>query len=229
MTRSSGRDVLRRAALSVLAALALLLLPAATALAGSWGLWLTGGQDPLNSRWQPAETKIGVGNASTLAPRWTFTTGGDVSATPAVDGSAVYVPDWGGNLFAIDKKTGTQLWSRQISTYTGVPGDVARATPAVNDNTLILGDQGGRVGAGARVFAVDRKTGNPLWSTVVDSHFSAIVTQSAVVSADGTTVYVGVASFEEALSALIPGYVCCTFRGSILALNANTGAIRWKT
>jgi len=54
------------------------------------------------------------------------------------------------------------------------------------------------------------------------------VTQSAVLSADGSTVYVGVASFEEALSAFIPGYVCCTFRGSMLALRADTGQVLWK-
>jgi polyvinyl alcohol dehydrogenase (cytochrome) len=146
-----------------------------------------------------------------------------------VDGSAVYVPDWAGNLFAVDKATGQQVWSRKISEYTGVPGDLARATPAVVGNKLILGDQGGRFFAGARVFAADRKTGEPLWTTQVDQHFSAIVTQSAAVSADGGTVYVGVASFEEALSAFIPNYVCCTFRGSMLALNATTGKILWKT
>jgi polyvinyl alcohol dehydrogenase (cytochrome) len=236
MTPFPGHDVLRRAAvrrrrLSVVLALALasVLALAAPALAGSTGLWLTAGQDPVNSRWQPAETKIGTGNAATLAPRWTFTTGGDVSATPAIDGGAVYVPDWAGNLFAIDKSTGAQLWSRTIGSYTGVPGDVSRTTPAVVGNKLIFGDQGGRVGAGARVMAVDRKTGAALWVTEVDSHFSAIVTQSAVVSADGKTVYVGVASFEEALSAFIPGYVCCSFRGSMLALSADTGQILWKT
>ena len=235
MTPQPGHDVLRRPAVLgrrisavALTSLALLAAHATTASAGSSGLWLTGGQDAVNSRWQPAETKISTGNAASLTPRWTFITGGDVSATPAVDGSAVYVPDWAGNLFAIDKATGAQLWSRKVGDYTGVPGDLARTTPAITGNRLIFGDQGGRLGAGARVMAVDRKTGNPLWVTVVDSHFSAIVTQSAALSPDGGTVYVGVASFEEALSAFIPGYVCCTFRGSMLALNASTGEILWK-
>ena len=39
---------------------------------------------------------------------------------------------------------------------------------------------------------------------------------------------VGVSSFEELAAALIPGYECCTFRGSMLALNANTGEIIWS-
>jgi len=42
------------------------------------------------------------------------------------------------------------------------------------------------------------------------------------------TVYVGVASQEEALSAFIHPYVL-SFRGSMLALDLNTGAIKWKT
>jgi polyvinyl alcohol dehydrogenase (cytochrome) len=41
-------------------------------------------------------------------------------------------------------------------------------------------------------------------------------------------VYVGVASGEEG-SAAVPSYECCTFRGSIVALDAATGAQVWKT
>jgi polyvinyl alcohol dehydrogenase (cytochrome) len=194
----------------------LLLGRAAPALGSSSdGLWLGAGQDSLNSRWQPSETKIGVSNAATLAPRWVFTTGGDISATPAADGNTVYVPDWAGNLFAINKSSGAQVWTHKISDYTGVGGDVARTTPVVAGSKLIFGDQGGRMSAGARVMAVDKQTGKPLWVTKVENQFSAIVTQSAVMSADNKVAYVGVASFEEALSAFIPGYVCCSFRETV--------------
>ena len=41
-------------------------------------------------------------------------------------------------------------------------------------------------------------------------------------------LYVGVASGEEAAGAA-PGYECCRFRGSLVALDAATGAIVWKT
>jgi polyvinyl alcohol dehydrogenase (cytochrome) len=187
-----------------------------------------GGQGPLNARWQAAETRIDVANVGRLSPRWTFTTGGDVSATPAVDGNTVYVPDWAGNLFAIDRRSGERVWSHRISEYTGVAGDVARTTPVLAGNQLIFGDQGGRVLAGARVMAVDRHDGGLRWVTRVESHFAAVVTQSAVTSGDGKVVYVGVSSLEELASGLIPGYVCCSFRGSMLALSAATGEILWK-
>jgi polyvinyl alcohol dehydrogenase (cytochrome) len=218
----------RVAAAVAVAAAVLVSLGPASAAGEPEGLWLTAGHDPLNTRWQAAETKIGVGNAARLAPKWTFTTGGDVSATPAVDGNTVYVPDWAGNLFAIDRKSGELVWSHRISEYTGVSGDLARTTPAVAGNKLIFGDQGGRVLAGARVIAVDKQDGDPLWVTRVESHFAAVVTQSAVMSSDNTVVYVGVSSVEELAAGVIPGYVCCSFRGSVLGLDAGTGRILWR-
>ncbi len=213
-----------------------LVLVSNVALAQSGGgLWTSAGQDVNNTRHQSTENKIGSENVADLVVKWEFATGGDVSATPAVDGTAIYFPDFAGNLYALDRGTGALLWQRQISEYTGVSFDFARTTPAIHGNLLILGDQGGRafnpstgfVMGSARVMAVDSKTGDLVWVTQVDSHPGAIVTQSATVQ--GNTVYVGVASYEEAFAGLVSDYDCCSFRGSILALDANTGEIRWKT
>ena len=218
---------------SAIAALALIVAGAtALALGGKGdGLWLSAGQNNHNTRNQALESKIGLDNVADLAMKWVADTGGgEVSATPAVDGNAVYFPAWDGFLYKVDKKTGAVIWKRSITSYTGVFGDFARTTPAVVDNLLVFGDQAGR-GAlgfsdGARVLAVNKKTGDLVWSTVVDSHPGAIITQSAVVHAN--TVYVGVSSFEELLAAF-PGYTCCTFRGSVVALDLDTGEIKWKT
>ncbi len=187
--------------------------------------WPTAGHDLSNTRYQAAERKIGTANVASLQVAWAFTTGGDVSATPAVDGSTVYVPDWSGQLYALDRTTGAPRWSRPISAYTGVEGDFARATPAINKDRLILGDQKGN---GARVFAVNKNTGAPIWTTLVEPDPSAIITQSAVVG-DSDVIYVGVSSTEEVQAGTVPGYACCSFRGSLVALDAKTGAIRWKT
>jgi len=62
--------------------------------------------------------------------------------------------------------------------------------------------------------------------TQVDAHPAAIITGSPVVF--NGVVYIGVSSSEETL-ALDPTYPCCSFRGSIVALNKKTGAILWKT
>ena len=223
--------------------------------------WPTGGQNLNNSRHQANESAIGTGTVSTLAPKSGFasggafltgsdtTTGGDVSATPAVDGQRVYFPDSKGHLFAIDRSTGATVWTASIPTLTGISpangatgNDYARATPAVAGQVLIVGDQAGKFEtpawaaanpslAGAYVLGLDKKTGALRWKTKVADHFSAIVTQSAQVN--GSTAYVGVASNEEAfanrdLSGGIP-YTCCSFRGRFLALDTRTGAIKWTT
>ena len=86
--------------------------------------WPIAGQDLSNSWNQPAEHRINPANVHNLAPKWAFTTGGDVSATPTVDGEAVYVPDWAGNLFAIGKESGQVIWSHKISEYDGVTGSI---------------------------------------------------------------------------------------------------------
>src|SRR5829696_7400717 len=90
----------------------LLLLPALQAQNNK--LWLTAGGDPSNTRNAANETKISAGNAGSLAVKWAFTTEGDVSANPAVDGQAVYFPDWGGNLYKVDAASGALIWKKSF-------------------------------------------------------------------------------------------------------------------
>src|SRR6266481_6173099 len=190
--------------------------------------WRIAGQNLSNTWSQPAEHSISPANVSGLSPKWVFTTGGDVSATPTVAGDAVYFPDWGGNLFAVKKQSGDLIWSRKISDYDGVAGAISRVSPAVDGDQLIIGDILSPTQAhdGANVISVDRNRGTLQWITHVESHTAAIITGSPVVF-DGI-VYVGVSSNEENLAAN-PAFPCCTFRGSVVALDAKTGAILWKT
>jgi polyvinyl alcohol dehydrogenase (cytochrome) len=201
-------------------------LPAAADAADS--SWPTAGQNLGNTRYQNQSGGISVQTVGGLTQKWVFTTAGDVSATPAVDATRVYFPDWAGYLYAVDRKTGQLVWKVALPAATGVAMDKARATPALAGDKLYIGTQGGRIaggGQGAKMLAFNKNTGALLWATQLDDHYAAIVTQSATVH-DGR-VFVGVASMEEALAGLV-GF-CCSFRGSQLALDADTGAILWKT
>jgi polyvinyl alcohol dehydrogenase (cytochrome) len=190
--------------------------------------WRIAGQNLSNTWNQPAEHSISTANVKGLNPKWVFTTGGDVSATPTVDGDAVYFPDWGGNLFAVKKDSGQLIWSHKISDYDGVEGAISRVSPAVDANQVIVGDilNSKQVHNGANVISVDRQTGTIQWMTQVDTHPAAIITGSPVVF-DGM-IYIGISSSEETL-ALNPAYPCCSFRGSIVALDEKSGAMLWKT
>jgi polyvinyl alcohol dehydrogenase (cytochrome) len=198
--------------------------------------WRIAGRDLDNSRHQPAERKISAANVHQLVPKWIFTTGSDVSATPTVAGNTVYFPDWAGNLYAVNADKGDLIWSRKISDYNGRAGSLSRVSPAIFEDLLIIGDHTG-VGwlsddappaghNGAHVIAVDRHNGELRWITKVEAHPSALITGSPVFH--GSTVYVGISSEEETL-AVNPEYPCCTFRGSMVALNVSTGAVLWKT
>src|SRR5882724_2644871 len=136
------------------------------------GQWRIAGQN-LNNTWsQPAEHSITPANVNGLTPKWVFTTGGDVSATPTVDGDAVYFPDWAGNLFAVQKDSGHLIWSNKISEYDGVEGAISRFSPAVDANHVIIGDilSSKQVHNGANVISVDRETGTVQWITQVETH-----------------------------------------------------------
>src|SRR5579864_6929861 len=222
---SNCRRILLIAAAALAAMSGMICLRAQTSTNAQWSM---AGQNLADTRSQPRETTINVSNVSQLTVKWVFATAGSVSATPTVAGDTVYFPDWAGNIYALNKDTGQQMWSRSVSSYTGIAGDLSRTSPAVYGSYLVFGDNQGKLGAhpGAREIAVNRYTGALLWVTQIDAHIAAIVTGSPVIS--NGTVYQGVSSNEESL-ADNPGYACCTFRGSMVALNLKSGRIRWKT
>lgn len=187
--------------------------------------WRLGGQNLRNTRYQATEKYLSPTNVSKLSPKWVFTTGGDISATPAVVDGAVYLPDWGGNLFKIDAQTGERIWSNGIADYIREPSiqkAVSRTSPAVKGNKVIIGTQ-----EGAFLMAIDKNTGKLIWKTKLDARSDAIITQSPAIYRN--RIYVGLASLEEGNPSADPNYKCCTFRGSMMGVDLTTGKILWKT
>jgi polyvinyl alcohol dehydrogenase (cytochrome) len=224
------KHVLRRA-MGIATLAALLSVTGGMAATASSG-WSMGGHDLSNTRSNPDQKAVTADNAAKLATKWAFTTHGDVSATPAVVGGAVYFPDWGGYINKVNAATGALIWQRKLSSYGyNTTADlVSRTAPAVVGNVLYIGDQGGGSNIApqaGRVLAIDTTSGDVLWSSIINPHFFTIITQAPVVR--NGVVFVGAASAEENAAAFIPGYVCCTFRGSFSALNAATGAVLWTT
>jgi polyvinyl alcohol dehydrogenase (cytochrome) len=137
-----------------------------------------------------------------------------------VDG-AVYFPDWGGSFWKVDAESGDVIWSRSVPELADIEGTFSRTSPAVAGDTVYIGTQAGGV-----LLAIDTETGDLRWRTPMDPHPRAVLTSSPVVH-DGV-VYQGVSSDEFTL-ALDPEYDCCTFRGSLVAVDAATGEARWKS
>ena len=209
---------------ATLCTVAVLTVAVSSAAPGGGDNWTSAGYDAQNTRYNKTESAIGANNVRRLVTKWRLATDGDVSATPAVDDTSVYVPDFAGNFYAVDRQTGIVRWQVNIGNLTGIPGDHARATPAISGDLLIFGDQAGKAfSPDGWLLAIKKKSGALAWKTKLPGGFP-IVTQAAVVH--GNVAYVGVASFEEALVRF--GFPL-TFRGSVLAVDVRTGAIRWQT
>ncbi len=201
-------------------ALAVILLAALAAASATFAKdgghdWPMIGHDPANTRNQPFERDIDASNVSDLTLKWVATTAGDVSATPAVVKGAVYFGDFGGMLWKLHAANGSVIWSRPVSDYTGIPGDIARTSPSLAGKTLVVGDL-----RHPYMLGIDSKTGNLRWITQVHPDPRGIMTGSPVLV--GNTVITGV-------SASGAGGPDATFRGAIVALNAQTGRILWRT
>jgi polyvinyl alcohol dehydrogenase (cytochrome) len=184
----------------------------------AWNGW---GVDARNSRSQNA---VAAGLTATDIPnlklKWAFGIPG-VSASGSqvtVVGSRAFVGSRNGVVYALDTKTGCLVWAFEADA--GV-----RSTPIVGpglsgNSTLYFGD------AHAFVYALDVNTGQRQWRVKVEEHLDAMIT-GAVAFHNGR-LYVPVSSLEEGTAA-IPSYECCTFRGSIVALDAASGKQLWKT
>jgi polyvinyl alcohol dehydrogenase (cytochrome) len=182
-----------------------------------WNGW---GVDPSQHRFQPADmARLSASDVGRLKLKWAFGFPGARRAVtqPTVFGGRVFVGSENGKVYSLDAKSGCKYW--QVDVGKGVRSAVVIG-PRGDGWTAYFGDRG------ANVHAVDALTGKALWTTKVDDHPAAVITGSPTLV--GAVLFIGVSSFEEVTGAN-PSYSCCTFRGSLVALDASTGKIAWKT
>ncbi|KAH6791137.1 hypothetical protein C2S51_006143 [Perilla frutescens var. frutescens] len=189
--------------------------------------WLNHGGNIYNRRQAEGETKISPSTASQLRLRWEFNAGKDISATPAVSGGVVYFPSWNGYIYAVRAADGSLVWKQNLQELTGlnvtvpvanVTAVVSVATPTVADDKLLVSIYGP-----AYVVAMELATGELIWTRQLDSHPAADIFMSGTYYKGG--YYVGTSSFQRTFRP----ENCCTFRGSFVKLDANTGGIIWQT
>jgi polyvinyl alcohol dehydrogenase (cytochrome) len=187
--------------------------------------WPSFGHDATNTA--TVSSKITTRNVHTLKPKWTFTTGGDVSARAAVVSGIAYFPDWAGNIYAVNASTGTAVWSHQLSDYGLAAGTVSRTSPAVSGGVVYIGTQYNATGPTGWLLAINASTGNLVWKVQPDTSNSIPVITASPVVFDGV-VYVGMTSNEEFVAA-DPAYPCCSVIGSLVAIKAKNGQKLWQT
>jgi len=189
--------------------------------AGSgWNAW---GANTANTRSQTAAAAgLTAAQVPQLKLKWVFgfPTGVSANAQPAVVSGRVFVGSDNGFFYSLDARTGCVYWSFEA-------GSIIRNAPTVGPVTgqgnaryaVYFGD------GHANVFALDAQTGRLLWRMKADPHVVARITAGSTLY--GGKLFVPVSSSEE-FSSGNPGYSCCTARGSVVALDANTGKEIWK-
>jgi polyvinyl alcohol dehydrogenase (cytochrome) len=185
-----------------------------------WGAGLT------NKRFQSAEAGgITASNISRLRLKWAYGLPQEAQARgqPAVIGDRLFVGSQAGAVYALDAKTGCTYWT--FLPHAGIRGALSVGPYTLPDN--VQGHAVFFVDRQGYAYAVDADTGTQVWSTRVDDH-SGVRGTGSVTYYDGR-VYVPLSGINEGNIGSDPDYPCCTFRGSMSALDAATGEIIWKT
>jgi polyvinyl alcohol dehydrogenase (cytochrome) len=184
-----------------------------------WNGW---GADINNSRFQP--TKM-AGLTSDQVPRlrlkWAFGFP-DVStanAQPTVVGGVLFVGGGDRKVRALDARSGCTIWSfateapvRTAITFGPIPG--------ADQFAVFFGD------VRANAYALNPITGAQLWKKKLEDHPAARITGTPVLYSG--VLYVPISSIEELIGSK-DSYECCTFRGSVVALDAASGSQIWKS
>jgi polyvinyl alcohol dehydrogenase (cytochrome) len=202
-----------------------------------WNGW---GRGPFNTRYQP-EPAIRAMDVPKLALKWAYGLqgGGTEFGQPTLVDGRLFVTSSAGRVYALDAKSGCTYWTFDApagvrtaisigelgqSKRAAIPRRLKRTLAHLDvikaPSAAFFGDNAGAV------YALDAQKGTLLWKTQIDTHPTARIVAAPTLDTD--RLYVAVGSNEDSSSAN-PDYSCCTFRGSVAALDIANGHILWKS
>jgi outer membrane protein assembly factor BamB len=171
------------------------------------GTWTLPNSDLAGTR-AASGSAIDAGNVARLSVRWRFgfaarpSFSGIFASTPVAYRDTIYVQDLRSNVFALDRGTGALRWARRFRARNDGPNGLAV------DRQRVYG------ATDSDAFALSASTGEVLWHRHLTSRSEQFVDVAPV-------VWNGIV-FESTV-----GYAPLG-RGAIYALDAATGAVRWK-
>ncbi|UPK24652.1 outer membrane protein assembly factor BamB family protein [Bradyrhizobium sp. 195] len=183
-----------------------------------WNGW---GVDAGNSRFQPADMAgLTAEQVPRLRLKWAYAfPGASVSfAPPTIVGGMLFVGGTDRKVHALDARSGCTLWTLALDAAVRAAISFAQL-PGSDQFAIFFGD------LRANAYAVNALTGALIWKTKVEEHAAARITGAQVLHSG--MLYVPVSSIEEAAGSQA-SYECCTFRGSVVALDAATGKTIWQ-
>jgi alcohol dehydrogenase (cytochrome c) len=174
--------------------------------------WLMYGGDYSAKRFSPL-TQITPQNVSKMTPQWTFQTDtlGKFEATPLVIDGVIYVTGPEDIGWAIDARTGRQIWRYRRDVMQGVIACCGR----VNRGFAVLGDRLFKTTLDAHTVAINIKTGAVIWDATLEDYKKAYSATAAPLIVKDKVV-VGMMGGEYGV------------RGFIDAYDAQTGKRAWR-
>lgn len=183
----------------------------------NWGLGYS------NRREVPsAHAGFGVPEVERLELKWAFAYPNAQRARshPLLAAGAIFVGSQDGTVYALDRETGCVKWTFTASTEVRTSIVMSPQAPDGSARLLYFGDLLGNV------YAIEAFTGKQVWRVHPDDHPGATITGTPTLY--NGRLYVPVSSLEV-VSALNDSYGCCTFRGSVAALDPANGKVLWQT
>ena len=186
------------------------------------------GMDRQNTRFQ-SQPGLTAADLPRLTLKWVFAfPGAVVYGQPALVGKQILTSGSGGYLFSLDPNSGCTHWVYNAGATLRTPSLVGsvklphakhHTTQPTTRQLVWIGDDKGTL------HAVDTQTGTLVWKRRLDEHLAARLLGAPTLYHG--VLYQPVSSLEEVYAAN-PQYPCCSFRGSIVALDPATGRVLWK-
>jgi len=179
----------------------------------SHGAWPTYHGHLSGNRFSPLD-HINTKNVQRLAPAWMFRIHGaprDLQVTPVVAGGVMYVTTVN-EAFALDARSGREIWHYSRPRTPGLAGDAAGG---INRGVALLGDRVFMVTDNAHVIALDRETGALVWDVEMADARENYGATSAPLVVNGLVIS-GVSGGDEGV------------RGFLDAYDAATGKRAWR-
>lgn len=194
------------------------LCPAHTALDAKAPAWTGWGRDLVNSRYQP-DPGLKAADLSRLKPKWAFAYPGTKNSEPLVFGGRVYAASMAGKLYSLDAKSGCVHWRFDFHGGARASMSVGRHPKAASGWALYMGDDR------MMMRAFDAASGKLIWETKVGGHPVGRITGSPALYKD--VLYVPLSAAEES-QGNVASYSCCTFIGTVVAVDAISGKLKWS-
>src|SRR5262245_41117356 len=112
--------------------------------------------------------------ASELAEAWRIDGQAGVTGKPTVRGGTAYFGTWTGSVQAVDLKAGEVQWQTQVAAESSV----------VNGALLVTDDLVYGSDSDAKMYALDRATGEMRWTQTLDAHPDATIYSTAALAPD---------------------------------------------